>query len=393
MQFSIVLEGHKLIKRVLFVFGTRPEAIKMAPLVNVFKKDSDFETKLCVSAQHREMLDQTLNFFNLQPDFDLNIMESNQDLFSITSKILLALKDILKDFKPHLILVHGDTTTALSGALAGFYEKVPIAHIEAGLRTHNLASPYPEEANRQMIDTLTNYYFVPTNDSKNNLLLEGKKEKNICISGNTVIDALFLTLNLIKSNQNLEQKIKKDLSLYYPLNPQRKFILVTAHRRENFGEGLIQICEALKQIAYNNPQIDIVYPTHPNPNVQKTTKSLLTDTPNIFLIPPLNYEYFVYLMSHCYFIMTDSGGIQEEAPSLRKPILLMRNNTERPEALEAGVVKLVGTHIQSITKEAQNLLDNPKDYQAMSRSINPYGDGKACERIVDFIKNFQRDKE
>ncbi|TLD85845.1 UDP-N-acetylglucosamine 2-epimerase (non-hydrolyzing) [Helicobacter sp. MIT 05-5294] len=373
-------------KKVLFVFGTRPEAIKMAPLVYTFLKDDAFEVRLCVSAQHRQMLDQTLEFFSLTPDYDLDIMQANQDLFDITSRILLGLREILREYKPDMIFVHGDTTTALSASLAGFYERIPIAHIEAGLRTRHLYSPFPEEANRQMIDVLAQYYFAPTKTSADNLSLEGKNQANISISGNTVIDALFLALELIEKNPNLKAKIKQDLSLHYPLNDKRKFILVTGHRRENFGEGFVNICKAIRQIASENPKIDIVYPVHLNPNVQGVVKSSLAGVSNIFLIPPLNYEHFVYLMSCSHLIMTDSGGIQEEAPSLGKPVLLMRDNTERPEALEAGVVKLVGTNVERIVRETQSLLDNPAHYEAMSKAINPYGDSKSCQKILNFIK-------
>ncbi len=362
-------------KKVLLVFGTRPEAIKMAPLVKALEEESSIISKVCVTAQHREMLDQVLELFEIVPDYDLDIMKSNQDLYSITSDILLKMRDVLNDFRPDLVLVHGDTTTTSATSLASFYAKIEIGHIEAGLRTNNIYSPWPEEANRQITGVLATYHFVPTVVSKNNLLKENKIEGNIVITGNTVIDALFLALEKIKNKNRVLDGIKS------------KFILVTGHRRENFGEGFINICKALKEIAINNQNIDIIYPVHLNPNVKEPVNRLLSNINNIHLIEPLCYEDFIYLMDKSYFIITDSGGIQEEAPSLGKPVLVMRDTTERPEAVEFGTVKLVGTNRDKIIKEAQNLIDNKMEYDKMSKAHNPYGDGKACKRIVEFIKN------
>jgi len=376
-------------KKILIVFGTRPEAIKMSPLVKEFEKNRDsFDTRVCVTAQHREMLDQVLDIFEITPHYDLNIMKSGQDLYDITSNVLLGMRNILEEFKPDIVLVHGDTTTTSATSLASFYQKRAIGHVEAGLRTHNLYSPWPEEANRQITGVLANYHFAPTLTSKNNLIKENKNPKNIIVTGNTVIDALFLALNKIKSNQILEQKVIKQIKDNgYTIQKDKKIILVTGHRRENFGQGFINICKALKELAQNNPDIDIVYPVHLNPNVQKPVNELLSDIKNIYLIEPLEYESFIYLMNKSYFIITDSGGVQEEAPSLGKPVLVMRNTTERPEAIEAGTVKLVGTDIEKITKEAQTLLDSPSAYKIMSLAHNPYGDGKASMRIVDFFKS------
>ena len=373
-------------KKVLLVFGTRPEAIKMAPLVKAFEKEASIETKVCVTAQHREMLDQVLDMFDIKPDFDLNIMKSGQDLYDITSKVLLGLRDIFEEFKPDIVLVHGDTTTCSSTSLAAFYSKIKVGHIEAGLRTHNIYSPFPEEANRLITGVLANYHFSPTTTSRDNLLKENKNPNDILVTGNTVIDALFLALDKIEQNDELKSKIVNSINSQYKLQNNKKIILVTGHRRENFGEGFINICEALKTIALNNPDIDIVYPVHLNPNVQKPVHEILSDTSNVYLINPLQYEEFIFLMNKSYFIITDSGGVQEEAPSLGKPVLVMRDTTERPEALEAGTVKLVGTSKETIIKEAQKLLDDENEYNTMSKAHNPYGDGKACERIVNFIK-------
>ena len=376
-------------KKVLLVFGTRPEAIKMAPLVKAFEKEASIETKVCVTAQHREMLDQVLDMFDIKPDFDLNIMKSGQDLYDITSKVLLGLRDIFEEFKPDIVLVHGDTTTCSSASLAAFYSKIKVGHIEAGLRTHNIYSPFPEEANRLITGVLANYHFSPTTTSRDNLLKENKNPNDILVTGNTVIDALFLALDKIEQNDELKSKIVNSINSQYKLQNNKKIILVTGHRRENFGEGFINICEALKTIALNNPDIDIVYPVHLNPNVQKPVKEILSDTSNVYLINPLQYEEFIFLMNKSYFIITDSGGVQEEAPSLGKPVLVMRDTTERPEALEAGTVKLVGTSKETIIKEAQKLLDDENEYNTMSKAHNPYGDGKACERIVNFIKEIK----
>lgn len=372
-------------KKVLLVFGTRPEAIKMAPLVKAFENEPTIQSKVCVTAQHREMLDQVLEMFDIQPDYDLNIMKPGQDLFDVTSNVLLGLKDVLNDFSPDVVLVHGDTTTTSSASLASFYNKIKVGHVEAGLRTGDMYSPWPEEANRQITGVLANYHFAPTTTSANNLLKENKNPKDIVVTGNTVIDALFLALDKIEKNDELKSKIIESINSQYKLQDNKKIILVTGHRRENFGDGFINICEALKTIALNNPDIDIVYPVHLNPNVQKPAKEILSNTSNVYLINPLQYEQFIYMMNKSYFIITDSGGVQEEAPSLGKPVLVMRDTTERPEAVEAGTVKLVGTNKESIINEAQKLLDDENEYNTMSKAHNPYGDGKACERIVKWL--------
>ena len=375
-------------KKVLLVFGTRPEAIKMAPLVKELQKDKKiFNTKVCVTAQHREMLDQVLELFEIEPDYDLNLMKPGQDLYDITSNVLLGMRNILKDFQPDIVLVHGDTTTTSAASLAAFYQQIKIGHIEAGLRTGDIHSPWPEEANRQITGVLANYHFAPTVVSKENLIKENKDNKSIVVTGNTVIDALFLALEKIKNNEVLELQIKQQiLDFGYKIDKNRKIILVTGHRRENHGQGFINICEALKEIAEQNTEFDIVYPVHLNPNVQKPVKEILSDIHNVYLIEPLQYEQFIYLMDRSYFIITDSGGVQEEAPSLGKPVLVMRDTTERPEALEAGTVKLVGTDKDKIVKEAQKLIYNQKEYEKMSKSHNPYGDGKACDKIVNFLR-------
>jgi len=375
-------------KKVLLVFGTRPEAIKMAPVVKEFQKNTiDFETKVCVTAQHREMLDQVLDLFEIVPDYDLNLMKPGQDLYDITSNVLLGMKDVLSDFKPDIVLVHGDTTTTSATSLSAFYQQIKIGHVEAGLRTGDLLSPWPEEANRQITGVLANYHFAPTTTSRDNLLKENKDKNSVVVTGNTVIDALFLAIDKIKNNKNLENQIRLQISnLNYQITDGKKIILVTGHRRENHGQGFINICEALKIIALNNPDIDIVYPVHLNPNVQKPVKEILSDITNIYLIEPLQYEQFIYMMDKSYFIITDSGGVQEEAPSLGKPVLVMRDTTERPEALEAGTVKLVGTDTKLIIKEAQKLLDDKKEYEKMGKAHNPYGNGNACDKIVKFIK-------
>jgi len=381
-----------VIKKILIVFGTRPEAIKMAPLVKEFQKDTlNFETKVCVTAQHREMLDQVLDLFEITPDYDLNLMKPGQDLYDITSNVLLGMKDVLSDFNPDIVLVHGDTTTTSATSLSAFYQQIKIGHVEAGLRTGDLMSPWPEEANRQITGILVNYHFAPTLTSQENLLKENKNKESVIVTGNTVIDALFLALDKIKNNKELENKIIITIESYFDNSKFKiqnsKFILVTGHRRENHGQGFINICKALKEIATRNPDIDIVYPVHLNPNVQKPVYEILSDVSNIYLIEPLQYEQFIYLMDKSYFIITDSGGVQEEAPSLGKPVLVMRDTTERPEALEAGTVKLVGTDKKLIVKEAQKLIDDIIEYEKMSKAHNPYGDGKACERIVEFLKN------
>ena len=367
-------------KKILFIFGTRPEAIKMAPVIKEFQKHNEFEVKVCVTAQHRQMLDQVLELFEIKPDFDLDLMKPNQDLYDITSNVLLGLKEIFKTYAPDLVFVHGDTTTTMGASLASFYQKIPVAHIEAGLRTHNIYSPFPEEINRQLTSKLATYHFAPTTSSKENLLREGIAEDKIFITGNTVIDAL---LQVTENLKNKEIKIDG----YNVTN--RKFILVTGHRRENFGDGFLNICEALKTIALENRDIDIVYPVHLNPNVQKPVFEILGDIANIYLIKPLDYEPFIYMMNQSYMILTDSGGIQEEAPSLGKPVLVFRDTTERPEALKAGTVKLVGTSKEAIIKETEKLLNGENEYNTMSKAHNPYGDGKACDRIVRFVKEIQ----
>ncbi len=382
-------------KKILLVFGTRPEAIKMAPLVKEFQKYPDkFETKVCVTGQHRQMLDQVLEVFDIKPDFDLNIMAPNQDLYDITSKVLLGTRDVLKEAKPDLVLVHGDTTTSMSATIAAFYQQIKIAHVEAGLRTYNLLSPWPEEMNRQLTDRLCEYCFAPTETSKQNLLEEKIDKEKIHITGNTVIDALHWVVNKINTNSDLQQKLQNQISeVGYPeiVNSQlsnRKYILVTGHRRENFGEGFLNICKALKEIAVQHPDMDIVYPVHLNPNVQKPVFELLADVKNIHLISPLDYLPFVYLMQHSHLILTDSGGVQEEAPSLGKPVLVMRNTTERPEAVEAGTVRLVGTDVAMIVENVNRLLTDNTLYEKMAQAHNPYGDGRACERIVEEIIAF-----
>jgi len=377
-------------KKILIVFGTRPEAIKMAPLVKYFEKESEyFDLKVCVTAQHREMLDQVLDLFEITPDYDLNIMKGGQDLFDITSSVLLGMRDVLSDFKPDVVFVHGDTTTTSSTALASFYNQIKVAHVEAGLRTGDIYSPWPEEANRQITGVLANYHFAPTPTSEKNLLKENKDPKNIIVTGNTVIDALYLALAKIKNSTDLKNKIVQGIEEEIVDNDfsleDSKFILVTGHRRENHGQGFINICQGLKEIAVKNPDVNIIYPVHLNPNVQKPVNELLSDIKNIYLISPMQYESFIYLMDKSYFIITDSGGVQEEAPSLGKPVLVMRDTTERPEALEAGTVKLVGVDSALIVKEAQELLDDSEAYNRMSKAHNPYGDGEACRRIVEFF--------
>jgi UDP-N-acetylglucosamine 2-epimerase (non-hydrolysing) len=358
----------------------------MAPLVKAFESEENIISKVCVTAQHREMLDQVLEIFDIQPDYDLNLMKANQDLYDITVNVLLGIKNVLEDFKPDIVLVHGDTTTTNATSLAAFYQKIKVGHIEAGLRTNDIYSPWPEEANRQITSVLASYHFAPTQTSKQNLIKENKDNNTIIVTGNTVIDALFLVLNRIEKNNILKNKIINKISIQYKINKYQKIILVTGHRRENFGQGFINICEALKEIAISNPNVDMVYPVHLNPNVQKPVKKILSNIKNIFLIEPLEYESFIYLMSKSYLIITDSGGIQEEAPSLGKPVLVTRDTTERPEAIEAGTVKLVGTNKDKIVKEVNILLDDKIRYDKMSKSHNPYGNGMACKKIVEFIK-------
>ena len=375
-------------KKVLIVFGTRPEAIKMAPLVKEFEKNQNFfNTKVCVTAQHREMLGQVLDLFDITPEYDLDIMKPDQDLYDITSNILLKIKPVLESFKPDVVLVHGDTATTFATSLAAYYQKIKIGHVEAGLRTGDLYSPWPEESNRRLTGVLTDYHFSPTGTSKKNLLNEGVNNESIFVTGNTVIDALQLVVNRVKNNEILRLKIENTIiqSGFQELNS--KFILVTGHRRENFGQGFLNICEALKVLAKNNPDIYILYPVHLNPNVRRLVNEFLANVNNIKLVEPFQYEEFIYLMSKSYLILTDSGGIQEEAPSLGKPVLVMRDTTERPEAVEAGTVRLVGSDRDNIIKEVQDLIDDSDEYQKMSKAHNPYGDGNASKNIVKILRN------
>lgn len=369
--------------KVLMVFGTRPEAIKMAPLVHSLKADRYFETKVCVTAQHRQMLDQVLNLFEIEPDYDLNIMKPGQTLSEITANILVNIEKILKEFAPDVVLVHGDTSTTFASALAAYYQQIAIGHVEAGLRTGNIYSPWPEEANRKLTGALTRYHFAPTETAQNNLLAENIPNENVYVTGNTVIDALFWVSNKI----NQSPALATELAAQYPyLDSSKKLILVTGHRRESFGDGFERICQSLREIADTHADVEILYPVHLNPNVQEPVNRLLQNVPNIHLIAPQDYLPFVYLMTRAYIILTDSGGIQEEAPSLGKPVLVMRETTERPEAVVAGTVKMVGTDIQKITGEINTLLTNADAYNEMSRAHNPYGDGKACQRIIEALK-------
>lgn len=378
-------------KRVMLVFGTRPEAIKMAPLCHALQADSEsFETLVCVTAQHRQMLDQALKVFEIQPDIDLNLMKPGQDLFDLTSGVLLGMRDVLKKYAPDVILVHGDTTTTLATAMSGFYAGIPVGHVEAGLRTFDLHAPFPEEFNRQTASKVCRWYFAPTATSKDNLMAEGVKSQDIVVTGNTVIDALFLVLDSIENNKDKKLGISGQLSGALGFDWQSKrFVLITGHRRENFGDGFLQICRALQELATRYPEDHFVYPVHLNPNVQKPVHEILGDQANVHLIDPLDYEPFVYLLKHAYLVLTDSGGIQEEAPSLGKPVLVMRDVTERPEAVDAGTVRLVGANHDRIIKNVAELLDDSNAYRAMSYAHNPYGDGKACSRIVEFLKGVE----
>ncbi|WP_127959517.1 non-hydrolyzing UDP-N-acetylglucosamine 2-epimerase [Serratia microhaemolytica] len=372
--------------KVLTVFGTRPEAIKMAPLVHALAADDAFESRVCVTAQHREMLDQVLSLFAIVPDYDLDIMKPEQGLTEITCLILQGLKAVLADFKPDLVLVHGDTTTTFAASLAAFYQRIPVGHIEAGLRTGNLYSPWPEEGNRKLTGHLASYHFAPTEHARQNLLREAVPAAQIFVTGNSVIDALLWVRDSIMTDQQRFAALKQN----YPfLDSNKKLILVTGHRRENFGEGVEQICRALVEIAQRHPEVQIVYPVHLNPNINQPVKRILKNINNIILIDPQNYLPFVYLMSSAYLILTDSGGIQEEAPSLGKPVLVMRDSTERPEAVAAGTIKLVGTDVKKIVDAVSLLLHDESQYQAMSRAHNPYGDGHACQRILAVLKNHQ----
>lgn len=369
-------------KKILIIFGTRPEAIKMAPLVIKFKESNEFIVKVCVTAQHREMLDQVLNFFKIETDYDLDLMKPNQNLYQLTSDIIIKMKSVLDDFNPDFVFVHGDTTTSFAASLAAFYNKSKVCHIEAGLRTYEKLSPYPEEINRQLTSKIADYHFTPTILAKSNLLSENIPEDSIIITGNTVIDSLLMSLELIENN--LEEKISNKFSW---LSTNNKIVLITGHRRENFGQGFINICQAINEIAIKHEDITIIYPVHLNPNVQKPVNDILGNIPNVILIPPLPYEEFLWLMKKAYIIITDSGGIQEEAPSLGKPVLVTRETTERPEALASGTIKLVGTDKALIISEVDSLLDNVEYYNKMSNASNPYGDGKSCQRILNFIKN------
>ena len=370
--------------KVLTIFGTRPEAIKMAPLVHALAQDEAFESKVCVTAQHREMLDQVLQLFAIKPDYDLNIMQHGQGLTEITSRILLGLQPVLDEFKPDVVLVHGDTTTALSASLAAFYQQIPIGHVEAGLRTGDLLSPWPEEGNRRLTGHLAKWHFAPTDISRGNLLREGVDEKRITVTGNTVIDALLWVRNLLKQSPDLTADLARR---YAFINPAKKLILVTGHRRESFGGGFERICGALADIATQHDDVQILYPVHLNPQVREPVNRILQGIDNVILIEPQDYLPFVYLMDKAYLILTDSGGIQEEAPSLGKPVLVMRDTTERPEAVAAGTVKLVGTDTAAIVDEVTRLLNDAEAYHTMTRAHNPYGDGQACQRILSALKN------
>ena len=378
----------------MLVFGTRPEAIKMAPLVKEFQKyPEQFQTIVCVTGQHREMLDQVLHIFEIEPDYDLNIMKQGQDLYDVTARVLIGMRDVLKETQPDVVLVHGDTTTSTAAALAAFYLQIPVGHVEAGLRTHNVYSPWPEEMNRQITGRIAPYHFAPTPLSRQNLLDEGIKEESITVTGNTVIDALYMVVDRIKNDKTLDFGLNCSLiKAGYDvdrLNDGKKLVLITGHRRENFGDGFISMCQAIKTLSEKYPDVDFVYPMHLNPNVRKPIHEVfgedLSGLGNMFFIEPLEYLSFVYLMEKSTIVLTDSGGIQEEAPGLGKPVLVMRDTTERPEALEAGTVKLVGTSYEKIVKEVSTLLKNQEYYDQMSKAVNPYGDGMACERIVQSI--------
>lgn len=381
-------------KKVMLVFGTRPEAIKMAPLVKEFRKDPAFETLVCVTGQHREMLDQVLDIFDIRPNFDLNIMKQGQDLYDVTSRVLLGMRDILGNVKPDAVFVHGDTTTSMAAALAAFYQQIPVAHVEAGLRTGNIYSPWPEEMNRQITGRIATFNFAPTALSKENLMREHVDERSIVVTGNTVIDALQMVVDRIQNDPLLEKQLSEKLMVVgydvRRLQKGRRLVLITGHRRENFGEGFIHICEAIRDLSVKYPGVDFVYPMHLNPNVRRPIHEVFSEyqsnSGNMFFIEPLEYLEFVYLMENSYIVLTDSGGIQEEAPGLGKPVLVMRDTTERPEALSAGTVKLVGTDYLKIVNEMSLLLDNESEYRKMSLAINPYGDGKACKRIISFFK-------
>jgi UDP-N-acetylglucosamine 2-epimerase (non-hydrolysing) len=382
-------------KKVMLVFGTRPEAIKMAPLVKEFEKYTDlFRTIVCVTGQHRQMLDQVLHLFEISPDYDLNIMQQGQDLYDVTARVLVGMRDVLKDARPDVVLVHGDTTTSTAAALAAFYQQIPVGHVEAGLRTHNIYSPWPEEMNRQITGRIAAYNFAPTPLSKQNLLREAVNENSIIVTGNSVIDALYWVVDKIKADKSLSAELKGILATagydIERLSEGKKLVLITGHRRENFGDGFMNMCTAIKDLSHKYPDVDFVYPMHLNPNVRKPIHEVfgedLSNLGNMFFIEPLEYLSFVYLMEKSTIVLTDSGGIQEEAPGLGKPVLVMRDTTERPEALDAGTVKLVGTDYNKIITEVSLLLDDQEYYDKMSKAVNPYGDGLACGRIVDTLK-------
>lgn len=381
-------------KKIMLVFGTRPEAIKMAPLVKEFQKyPEEFKTIVCVTGQHREMLDQVLHIFEITPDYDLNIMKQGQDLYDVTARVLTGMRDVLKEVQPDIVLVHGDTTTSTASALAAFYQQIPVGHVEAGLRTHNIYSPWPEEMNRLITGRIASYHFSPTPLSRQNLLDEGVKESFIAVTGNTVIDALYIVVDRIKNDKKLGEELEGVLQASgYDINrlqDGKKLVLITGHRRENFGDGFISMCKAIQTLTKQYPDVDFVYPMHLNPNVRKPIHEVfgedLSNLGNMFFIEPLEYLSFVYLMEKSTIVLTDSGGIQEEAPGLGKPVLVMRDTTERPEALKAGTVRLVGTNYDKIVDEVSALLDNEAYYEKMSKAVNPYGDGLACERIVSFL--------
>lgn len=382
-------------KKIMLVFGTRPEAIKMAPLVKELQKyPNDFQTIVCVTGQHREMLDQVLKIFEIVPDYDLNIMRQGQDLYDVTARVLTGMRDILKETMPDIVLVHGDTTTSTAAALAAFYQQIPVGHVEAGLRTHNIYSPWPEEMNRQITGRIATFDFAPTALSKQNLLKENVAEEQITVTGNTVIDALYWVVDKIKNDASLDTELEQQLVRagydVQRLDNGRKLVLITGHRRENFGDGFINICRAIKDLVAKYPEVDFVYPMHLNPNVRRPIHQVfgedLSNLGNMFFIEPLEYLSFVYLMEKSTIVLTDSGGIQEEAPGLGKPVLVMRDTTERPEALTAGTVKLVGTDYDKIVSEVSVLLDDAAAYEKMSRAVNPYGDGKACQRIAQVLR-------
>ena len=393
-------------QKILLVFGTRPEAIKMAPLVKALKRQPEkFITLVCVTGQHREMLDQVLRIFEITPDYDLNIMKAGQDLYDVTSRVLTGMREVLSKEKPDMVLVHGDTTTSTATALAAFYQQIPVGHVEAGLRTHNIYSPWPEEMNRQITGRIATVHFAPTPLSRDNLIREGVKKEIIKVTGNTVIDALQMVIEKIKTIEGIEKELLKKIagyglseSLIAKWGKERRLILITGHRRENFGDGFLHICHAIRELALNYPEADFVYPVHLNPNVKTPVFDILGNNEyemlaNVHLVAPFDYLPFVYLMNKSFLVLTDSGGIQEEAPGLGKPVLVMRETTERPEALEAGTVLLVGTDKQKIVQEVSHLLDDKAHYHAMSQATNPYGDGKASERITDFILKYSQKEE